>query len=67
MSKRTKRLKKPKRGRPVTTGIGKQVAVRCHKDFLERVDRWREAQPHPLALAGAIRRLAELALESSGF
>ena len=75
MAKRAKRKPAARRpGRPVTTGIGKLVAVRCRAAFIETVDRWRESQAggsasvSPLSRPAAIIRLAEigLATESRG-
>jgi hypothetical protein len=42
-----------------TTGIGTVVGIRCHKDFLIRVDKWRSAQGG-ISRPDAIRRLAEM-------
>lgn len=67
MAKSSKRKARP--GRPRTTGPGQQVAVRCHPDFLARVDKWRAKQDVPegkLSRPQAIRRLAELALRTAG-
>jgi hypothetical protein len=43
MAKTAKRSSKKRRGpgRPPTTCIGKLIGIRCHKEFLKRVDRWR--------------------------
>jgi hypothetical protein len=64
MAKR--REKQRKRGRPVTTGTGTPVIVRCHEDFLARVDRWVAQQEDKPSRPEAIRRLAELGLGTSG-
>jgi hypothetical protein len=64
MGKKTKR-----RGPPKTTGAGLLVGVRCHAELLEKIDRWRAAQPPQLGQVGrlsrpqAIRWLAELGLK----
>jgi len=57
------RERKRKRGRPVTTGKGVGVLLRCHDDFLSRVDRWRARQDDAPTRPEAIRRLAELGLQ----
>ena len=36
--------KRKKPGPPRTTGPGEQVKLRCHADFLQAVDEWRERQ-----------------------
>jgi hypothetical protein len=56
-----KRSKAKRRGRPVTTGRGALVGIRCHKAFLDRVDKWRAAQGG-LSRPAAIQQLAELGL-----
>ena len=61
MAKKRKAEKKRRRGRPPTTGIGMLVGVRCHDEFLGRVDMWRESQGE-LSRPDAIRRLAEIGL-----
>jgi hypothetical protein len=48
------------RGRPVTTGKGTLVGIRCHKEFLGRIDAWRAGQEGELSRPAAIHRLAEL-------
>jgi hypothetical protein len=53
------------RGRPRTTGTGRQVQLRCHADFLKRVDAWRAKQEGDVSRPDAIRRLAELGLTGS--
>jgi hypothetical protein len=64
MAKRKIRsLAKRKRGRPPTTGIGILVGVRCHDQFLSRVDRWRDRQEGQISRPDAIRRLAERGLD----
>jgi hypothetical protein len=50
------------RGRPVTTGVGMAIVVRCHEDFLRRIDRWVAQQEDKPSRPEAIRRLAELRL-----
>jgi hypothetical protein len=56
---------KKKRGRPKTTGKGVPVVVRCHKEFLDKIDRWRAAQlGGGLSRPQAIRWLAEVGLRS---
>jgi hypothetical protein len=54
-----------KRGPQPTTGKGTTIGVRCHADFLDAIDAWRERQEVPPSRAAAIRRLAELGLKSS--
>ena len=54
---------KAKRGRPITTGKGELVGCRCHKPFLESVDRWRAGEG--LSRPAAIVRLAEKGLAAS--
>jgi hypothetical protein len=63
MAKTAKRSSKKRRGpgRPPTTGIGKLIGIRCHKEFLKRVDRWR-ADHEGISRPQAIRRLAEMGL-----
>jgi hypothetical protein len=54
-------------GRPegtTTTGIGTLIGVRAHGPFLRAVDNWRLLQQVPPARAAAVRRLAEIGLES---
>lgn len=66
--KRARRSKGP--GRPVTTGTGKLVALRCREAFVKAVDAWRERQTGgsstvaPLSRPAAIVRLAEIGLAS---
>ena len=50
------------RGRPVTTGTGTLIGVRCLDDFLGRIDAWRAKQEGGVSRPDAIRRLAELEL-----
>jgi hypothetical protein len=59
------RSRKSKRGRPRTTGPGSQIQVRCHSQFLSRVDAWRAKQEGDVSRPDAIRRLAEIGLEGS--
>jgi hypothetical protein len=63
MAQRPKRSSKKRRGpgRPPTTGIGKLVGIRCHKEFLKRVDKWRAIQGG-ISRPDAIRRLSEMGL-----
>ena len=61
-----KRSTPKKRGRPVTTGKGTLVGIRCHKEFLGRVDAWRAGQEGELSRPAAIHRLAELWLDAGG-
>ena len=56
--------KKP--GPAKTTGSGKLVGLRCHPDFLSRVDNWREQQPDSPTRPQAIMRLADLWLGFAG-
>jgi hypothetical protein len=50
------------RGRPVTTGTGTLIGVRCLNDFLRRIDAWRAKQGGDVSRPDAIRRLAEFGL-----
>ena len=50
------------RGRPVTTGTGTLIGVRCLDDLLDRIDTWRATQEGDVSRPDAIRRLAEQAL-----
>jgi hypothetical protein len=66
-----KRSKVKRRGRPVTTGKGTLVGIRCHKEFLGRVDAWRAAQPRTvqgdqISRPAAIHQLAEIGLSFGG-
>jgi hypothetical protein len=61
-----KRSKPKRRGRPVTTGKGMLVGIRCHKEFLAQVDAWRTARDGDLSRPAAIHRLAELGLAGEG-
>lgn len=54
---------KKKRGRPVTTGTGTTIGVRCQDEMLAAVDEWRRKQSDLPTRATAIRRLAEIALK----
>jgi hypothetical protein len=58
---RTKTIKRG-RGRPVTTGTGILIGVRCLDDFLRRIDAWRAKQDGDVSRPDAIRSLAELGL-----
>jgi hypothetical protein len=49
-------------GRPVTTGKGTPIVVRCHDEFLSAIDAWREKQNVPPSRPAAIRYLAEVGL-----
>jgi hypothetical protein len=60
--KKAKTPAKRGRGRPVTTGTGTLVGVRCLDDFLSRIDAWRDKQEGEVSRPDAIRRLAELEL-----
>jgi hypothetical protein len=51
-------------GRPVTTGKGELVGLRCHKPFLEAVDGWRDTRE--LSRPAAIVKLAEIGLRAEG-
>jgi hypothetical protein len=66
-SKGNHMARKRKPGRPKgsgTTGIGTLIGVRAHGHFLRAVDNWRLLQQVPPARAAAVRRLAEIGLES---
>jgi hypothetical protein len=52
-------------GRPKMEGTGTLIGVRCHQKFLEAVDRWCKQQEVPPSRPAAIRRLAEIGLETS--
>jgi hypothetical protein len=54
--------KKRGRGRPVTTGRGILIGVRCHKPLLTLLDRWRKQQGAEISRPDALRQLAELSL-----
>jgi hypothetical protein len=58
-----KKRKKP--GPLRTTGPGMQINIRCHADFLSRLDKWRAAQDDKPTRNQAILRLAERALSTS--
>ena len=69
MAKRTAR--KPRKssvargpGRPVTTGTGQLIGIRCHPPFLDAVDRWRKDLE--LSRPAAIVKLAEVGLKTEG-
>ena len=71
MAKRAKRARPAGSrgpGRPVTTGIGKLVSLRCRDSFIEAVDQWRERQAAGnagvavLSRPAAIIRLVEVGL-----
>ena len=57
----TKGRKRP--GPPRTTGPGELVGIRCHKDFLSRVDEWQAEKAPTLSRPQAIRQLAEIGLD----
>jgi hypothetical protein len=61
-----KKTRPKKIGRPVTTGKGKTVGLRCHPPFLQAVDRWRQRESDNLSRPAAIVRLAEIGLTASG-
>ena len=67
MTKQVRRSapKKAKRGRPVTTGKGILIGVRCHQEFLSGVDGWRAKQESDVSRPDAIRRLAEIGLQNA--
>jgi hypothetical protein len=50
-------------GRPRTTGTGTQINVRCHNEFLKRVDKWQASKAPELSRPQAIRQLAEIGLK----
>jgi hypothetical protein len=50
-------------GPPRTTGSGVQVQLRCHKDFLSRVDDWQSRKAPKLSRPQAIKLLAEIGLD----
>ena len=49
-------------GRPKTTGRGTLIGVRCHKEFLAGLDKWRGLQPGAVSRPDALRQLAEIGL-----
>jgi hypothetical protein len=53
------------RGRPRSTGKGELVGLRCHKPFLQAVDKWRASQENKPSRPAAIVRLAEISLSLS--
>jgi hypothetical protein len=57
-----KKRKGRKRGPPSHGGHGQLIAVRCQRDFLERLDAWREAQDPKPSRPEAIWHLAERGL-----
>ena len=59
-----KKVYHKRRGRPVTTGKGDLIGLRCHKPFLTAVDEWREEQDEKLSRPAAIVRLAEIGLKA---
>jgi hypothetical protein len=46
------------------TGSRTLIGVRCHGPFLAAVDKWRKQQQSPTGRAAAVRRLAEIGLQS---
>lgn len=72
MAKRKRATGKKGPGRPVTTGKGQLIGLRCHSAFIEVVDKWRADQAAtaggnvtPLTRPAAIVKLAELGLAGS--
>jgi hypothetical protein len=56
-------------GRPVTTGIGQLIGLRCREEFIAAVDQWRQDQAKAsggnvtaLTRPAAIVKLAEIGL-----
>jgi hypothetical protein len=43
--------------------MGTLIGIRCHKDFLSRVDGWRAKQEGDVSRPDAIRKLAEIGLQ----
>jgi hypothetical protein len=64
--RRSAKAKGPGPGRPRTTGKGQLVGLRCHADFLSRVDEWRRSQADAPTRNAAIVRLAEGGLSAAG-
>jgi hypothetical protein len=62
--KRRRQADKRGPGRPVTTGKGQLIGLRCHPPFLDAVDRWRADKD--LTRPAAIVRLAETGLKGEG-
>lgn len=55
--------KQKRRGPPRTTGPGTLVGIRCHDDFLKRVDDWQASKAPEASRPQAIRQLAEIGLD----
>jgi hypothetical protein len=55
-----------RRGRPISTGKGELIGLRCHKPFLVAVDAWRAKQEGVISRPAAIIRLAEIGLKAKG-
>ncbi len=56
---------KPKIGRP-STGLDKQLMLRCSPDWIKAIDTWRKQQPDKPPLSVAIRRLVDSGLRHGG-
>src|ERR1700730_6796948 len=59
--------KRPRRGRPVTTGTGFLIGMRWHASVLEKIDGSRRRQNDAPRRTGAIRRWGEVALAGVQF
>jgi hypothetical protein len=59
----TRQKAKRKHGQARTSRVGTLVGIRCHNEFLRRIDEWRAWQDGELSRPAAIQRLAELGLE----
>src|SRR5580700_9922818 len=55
--------KRKRRGPARTTGPGTLVGLRCHADFLVRVDEWQTTEAPGLSRPQAIRELAAIGLD----
>jgi hypothetical protein len=60
VSRSTRKRKKPKGGRPKTTGVGTPMMVRMHTAQLQAIDRW--IRDTGISRPEAIRQLVNWAL-----
>ena len=65
MAESIRNSKKPKIGRPVTTGSGEPQVVRMHDHQLTAIDNWIEIQGEKISRPEAIRQLVEMALKGN--
>jgi hypothetical protein len=54
---------KPRRGRPKTTGRGRQIGVRWHPTQIKKIEAWGAKKEDEPSRAEAIRRLVALGLQ----